>query len=147
MPTYTPAPAPTSTPVPEPIAVWGRKEISDIYISVKGNPSTALNRYIAQRVKIRGPISNPAYNTYNDFVSLRWPKIGAREPVFSVTCRLWNPSEELLDKINNLQDGLILDVEGDISELELFDDRIYDHMIVRLTNCVVYFPTYRVPDQ
>ena len=139
-PTYTPVPTPTSTPIVRPIAVWGRKEIADIYTGLKGNPNAAIDRYIAQRVKVRGPQSG----SHNDFVILSWPTIGTRETTYSVTCRLLNPSEELMDKINDLQRKAILDIEGDISELDLNEHTTYDHLVVRLTNCVIYLPTYRI---
>ena len=139
MPTYTPVPIPTSTPMPRPIAIWGRKEIADIYTDLKEDPNATSNRYLTQRIKVRGLVSS----AYSDFVVVRWPIMAPRETVYSVTCRLLNPSEELMKKVDDLEDDTVLDIEGDIYKLELRDNRTYDHLIVRMSSCIIYKPTYR----
>ena len=77
-----------------------------------------------------------------------WPteRVTGREPVFNVSCKLLNPSVELMDKVNELEHDTVLDIEGDMFRLDLFDDdHVFDHLIVRMSSCVVYKPNYRIP--
>ena len=143
-PTYTPVPAlptPTSTPVIPPATIWGRAEISDIYRMLKEDSDTALNTYIGQRIRVQGPASIAE----NDSVVVGWPEVGARPTHRVVFCRLLNPSEELMDRVNNIQHDSIVDIEGDIYRLDLREGNSGGRFHVLLNNCVIYLRTYRTP--
>ena len=143
-PTYTPVPVlptPTSTPVIAPATIWGRAEISDIYRMLKEDSDAALNTYIGQRIRVQGPASIAE----NDSVVVAWPEVGARPTRRVVFCRLLNPSEELMDRVNNIQRDSIVDIEGDIYELDLREGNSGGRFHVWLSNCVIYLRTYRTP--
>ena len=142
MPTYTPQPTPTITPVIRPIAVWEREDIIGVYTDLKKDRESTLNRYVTQRIKVRGI----HYHTINDITWLTWPTtVGEERDVnYRLVCRHLNPSKPLLGKLkeSNLE---TIEVEGDVYKIKVNVESISDYFSIDLTNCIVYLPRYRTP--
>ena len=101
-----------------------------------------MNRYITQRIKVHGRLDRIT----GDIVWLDWPDtIGEERDVsYALLCTYLNPTKSLLDKLEESKFGPI-EVEGDVSQIVLWEYSLSDHIAMYLKNCIIYLPRYRMP--